>query len=963
MVHESVGRAVRGALRLGAGPYALAGLTALAANAVYAQQPGPQTQQGEVEEVVVTGSRIARSTFTTPAPVTTIDRTQMEAVGATNVGEFLMRIPQTISEVNSSNEVFSVNASALQVTALRNLGSERTLVLLNGQRFVSGLNPSAGYAVDLNAIPVHMIERIEILTGGTSAVYGSDAIAGVVNVITRTDFEGVEISSQVYAPTEGDRERADFSITVGSNFERGNAWASFGYSNDEGMKASDRDFSALDLAYLPEDFIGREGWLYFGSSFPPQGRFGDYNGDGTPFVFNYGDPTAGDLYNRGSARDLASPVQRRLAMAGARYELAEGISTSLTLNWSDISIETEFEPFPLDLADNVWDNDRGGTGGLDVATSPLLPELLRQNLLADGITNLNQLGVGEAARRLNEFGPRGSEIDRTTLRVAADLDIELTDELAVSVYSTWGKTDVEQLDNVGINRERAALALDVEVDPETGDLRCVDETARLFGCVPFDIFGENTISPEAVEYLRTPQNTIAEVEQLVFGVSLSGDTRWELAGGAVGFAAGAEYREEKGSEIPDATAQTGITTSNRTLATSGSYDVTEIFAEVRLPVLERLTLEAAARAGDYSTVGSISTWKFGIDSPAFENLRFRATVSSSVRAPNVADLFAGPGETFETLTDPCNGVTATTPGRIAENCRSVPSIADRIAELGSFTLTQTEAQNTGGFDTGNPNVQEETADAFTFGLVWTPEALPNLSLAADWYDIQVDDAITFVSRSDTVLRCFDVDPAVFDPNCDGRLVRDPQSGPLLEVNRSPVNEERLDTSGIDLEVAYFRDVGPGTLDISALYSYLREYLITALSTGDVNREDGEIEYPKNRLHLNVGYGLDRLSVNWRISGIDEVKDSNEPGFENSDLLGNPLPEDANTCGIRVYHDVRVEYRFSERIDAFLGANNLFDREPCILGQLTKYGDVGINTNPSMYDIDGRAFYIGFNARL
>ncbi|MFS8609545.1 MAG: TonB-dependent receptor, partial [Gammaproteobacteria bacterium] len=611
MAHESVGGAVRRALRAGSWRYALAGFTALVSSGVHAQQPGaPQTERGELEELVVTGSRIARDTFSTPAPVTTIDRTQMQAVGATNVGEFLMRIPQTISEVNSSNEVFAVNASALQVTALRNLESERTLVLLNGQRFVSGLNPSAGYAVDLNAIPTHMIERIEILTGGTSAVYGSDAIAGVVNIITRTDFEGVEISTQAYAPSEGDRERADFTLTIGSNFDRGNAWASFGFSDDQGMKARDRDFSALDIAYFPEELLGQEGWLYLGSSFPPQGRIGDYNGDGTPFVFNTGgDPAAGDLYNRASARDLASPVQRRLAMAGARYDIADGISTSLTLNWSNVDIQTEFEPFPLDLVDNVWDNDRGGTGGLDVATSPLLPELLRQNLLADGITNLNEFDVGDTGRRLNEFGPRGSQIDRTTLRVAADLDIELTDTLGLNVYSTWGKTDVEQLDNVGINRERAALAMNVEVNPETGELQCVDPTARLLGCVPFNVFGENTITPEAVEYLRLPQSIIAEVEQLVVGAAVSGDTRWELRGGAVGFAAGAEYREEKGSEIPDPAAQTGISTSNRTFATDGKYDVTEIFAEVRLPVLERLTFEVAARAGDYSTVGSVSTWK------------------------------------------------------------------------------------------------------------------------------------------------------------------------------------------------------------------------------------------------------------------------------------------------------------------------------------------------------------------
>src|SRR5690606_117893 len=331
--------------------------------------------------------------------------------------------------------------------------------------------------------------------------------------------------------------------------------------------------------------------------------------------------------------------------------------------------------------------------------------------------------------------------------------------------------------------------------------------------------------------------------------------------------------------------------------------------------------------------------------------------------PNVADLFSGPGETFETLTDPCAGVDATTEGRIAENCRSIPAIAERIAATGAFTLTQVEAQSTGGFDSGNPNVQEETADAFTIGIVGTPSAMQNLSLAADWYDIEVKDAITFVSRSDTALRCFDVDPSDFDPECGGRLRRDPMAGPLIEVNRSPVNEERIETSGLDLEVAYTMDVGPGSLGMNVLYSYLREYLVTAIVSGDVNREDGEIEFPKNRMHINLNYALPRFTIDWRISAIDQVKDSNEPGFENIDVLGNPLPEDANTCSTRVYNDARVSYAFSERIDAFLGVNNLFDRQPCLLGQLTKHGDVGINTNPSVYDIDVPGCYIGFNARL
>lgn len=934
------------------------GLTMLHSAAGMAQAP-----DSGLEEVVVTGSRIARSTFTTPAPVTVIDSRDLEAVGDTNVGEFLQRVPQTISEVNSSSDVFSLNTPGLQLTSLRNLGSERTLVLVNGRRFVSGVSPSAGYAVDLNAIPTAIIDRIEILTGGTSAVYGSDAVGGVVNIITRTDFEGVEVDAQGYVPQEGDRRRADFSVTAGNDFERGNAWASFAYSDDEGMKGTDREFSQLDLAYYPESFLG-PGWKFLGSSFPPGGRFGPFNGDGTPFVQNLADPDAedGSLFNRAARRDLASPVERRLAAAGVTHEIADGIDFSLELNWSEVNVQTEFEPVPLDLNSDIWRTDRGGTGGLDVASSPLLPDLLRDNLLDAGVTNLNQLDTNTTSRRLTEFGNRGSNVDRSTLRVASAVDFELTDTLSVDVFATWGKTDVEQITSTGINRERARLALDVEEGPD-GSLRCVSEAARMSGCAPFDVFGAGTISPEAVDYLRTPQNSNSEIEQLVAGATVLGDTAWTLAGGPVSFAAGYEYREEKGSETPDSAAQSGITTSNRILATSGSYDVNEGFAEIRAPVLDRLALEGAVRVGDYSTVGSLTTWKAGFDADVVDSFRVRGTVSRSVRAPNVADLFSGAGETFATLTDPCNGVEADTGGRIAANCRSVDAIAERIEETGAFTLTQVESQSTGGFNSGNPDVDEETADGFTLGTVWTPERIQGLSLAADWYDIEIDDAITFVSRSDTVRRCFDVAPEEFDPACDGRLLRDTTSGVLIEVNRSPVNEERLLTSGLDLELAYLWDLPRGDLNVRALYNYLDEFEVVALSSGDVNVEDGEVEFPTNRMNLGLTYTLDRLSVDWRMNVIDEVVDSNEPGFENSDVLGDPLPEEANTCDRRVYNDVRVAYDFATSTRAFLGINNVLDESPCILGQLSKHGDVGINTNPSVYDIDGRAFYVGFNARL
>jgi len=364
-------------------------------------------EEREVEEVVVTGSRIARDTFSSTAPLTVLDAGEIEAVGATNIGEFLSKIPQSIAEVNSSNNVFANGSSGLQLTALRNLGSQRTLTLVNGKRFVSGITPSVGYAVDLNAIPAALIERIEIKTGATSAIYGSDAVAGVVNLILKDDFEGLEVKVQSNQPEDGNRERYDVDLALGANFDRGNAWMAFGYSEDNGLSAADRDFSDTDLAYYTRgalDILGLtnlpagDHWL--GSSFPPGGRFGNFNGDGTPFRSGLADRANSDRFNRADFRDLSSPTERRYAAAGVTYDLTDKLEAHILVNYNQTEIQTTFEPFPLDLVSDIWDIPKGGTGGLDVASSPLLPELLRANLLAEGTTNINQLGANTTSRRL-----------------------------------------------------------------------------------------------------------------------------------------------------------------------------------------------------------------------------------------------------------------------------------------------------------------------------------------------------------------------------------------------------------------------------------------------------------------------------------------------------------------------------------------------------------------------------------
>ncbi len=953
------------------------GALLLGQEVVWAQQE-PEAASRVSEEVVVTGSRIPRDTFSTAAPVAVLDAAEIEAVGTTNIGEFLQRIPQTVAAFNSSNNVFASGSSGLQLTALRNLGTARTLTLVNGRRFVSGITPSVGYAVDLNAIPSALIERVEIKTGGTSAIYGSDAIAGVVNIILKDDFEGLDLRLQTNQPGAGDRQRYNMDVTMGLSFERGHAWAAVGYSEDRGLSALDRDFSDTDLAYYTRAHLDTLGFserspgnYWLGSSFLPSGRFGNFKGDGTPYVSGLADRENSDRFNRASYRDLSSPTDRAYAAAGVEYELTDGVKAHILINYNQTQIDTTYEPFPLDLVSDIWDIPKGGTGGLDVATSPLVPALLRTNLLAAGIMNLNELSAGNTPRRLVEFAGRGSDIDRRTFRIEGGVSYELANGWVADVWGTYGETRADQQNNSGINGERAALALDVEIDPlDQTTLRCVDAEARRRGCAPFNVFGEGTISDEAVEYLALNTQTDQQVGQSILGATLVGDAWFipTLPGGAVGFAVGVEYREETGSSTPDAAVQAGVTTSNRIAATDGSYDVLEGFIEVSVPVLEQLTISAALRVGDYSTVGAQTNWSLGFEAPITNWVRFRGSISDAVRAPNISNLFRGAGETFASATDVCDGVVAADTGNAAVNCRSVPAIQQRIDDTGAFTLTQVEKQSTGGFNGGNPDAQEETAFSYTVGAVLTPDVLlPGLQFAIDFYQIEIEGVLAFPLRADVVTNCYSVDPSVFDPTCPGpvpsgvQTLRDPSTGALLEVNRSFLNQEDWLVRGIDLEVDYSRELGPGTLGINALLTYLNKYTITDLVTGNENEEAGEVEFPDYRLYGGINYALDQWRFSWTVSLLAETVDANTDN-ENGAVSGE-LDKAGNTCDITSYHDVRATWRPQEKFTVFGGVRNLFDQQPCELTQLHKHGHNGLNTNGTMYDVTGRDFYLGLQVRL
>lgn len=911
--------------------------------------------------MVVTGSHIRRDTFSSSSPVAVVDRAAIDGIGTVNVAELVNRLPGVVGDVTgSSSAVDDATDSGLNTTALRNLGSSRTLVLVNGRRYVSGMAPGAGYGVDLNTLPVGIIERIDVLTGGQSAVYGSDGVAGVINIVTRQDFEGLSVSAQFGDSGSGGRDKQDVSLTAGRNFEGGNAWLSAGYSDDGGLMARDRHFSRVHNSQADTDGDGLlDGLRYIGSSHIPTARVDSFKGDGSGFSRRDFTLANSDAFNFADYRSLIIPLERRFAATGLRFDLDERSTLTLEANYARVESRARFEPIPLDTRNNIFEVSRGGTTGmnLDPALGPVHPlfdgTALQASLLGKGVRHLDDASL--TFRRLVEFGDRGSGNVRSTFRVAGAYDHEIGERLSLSVSATYGLTDQNQTDFGDINLERARHALNIEA--HGGGYRCVDEIARIDGCVPFNPFNIGDpaqdplgigISPAAVDYLHAEVGLESTVEQFVANAILSGDLPLAVGGGDVGFAAGLEWREEKGSDKPDPLRQKGIARGFLIKPTRGSFDVVEAFGELRVPLHEKLTLDLALRVGDYSSVGANTTWKVGVDAPVSDSLRFRAAQSRAVRAPNVADLYAGGTGTAGQVIDPCDGLTNADAGAVADNCRSIPAIQRRIDAEGVFRLTQVEQQNTLGLLGGNPDVDEETADSTTVGVVFTPAAVPGLALALDWYDIAIDDAIARTDRTTIMERCYGA-ASGFDPACGGQVRRDIRSGAALDVHAFSNNENDIRTSGLDVEVSYAAELGAGSLALGLSANYLNEYEIVGIVGGDRQDRTGEVLYPDLRFTLNASYTLNRANLYWQLRYWDGTR------FEN----GATGRTDAfNSFGARVYNDLRLGYRVGESLELYLGGNNLLDEDPPLMGERPPYGQKCCNSNGTAYDLTGRQWYAG-----
>lgn len=928
------------------------------------------------EEVVVTGSRIARSGVATPTPTVVLDSEAIVASGAVNIGDLLRELPAIGPGLNSENTAATFSGAGLNLIDLRNLGTERTLVLVNGRRHV-GTQPNTT-AVDLNSIPTPLIERVEVITGGASAVYGADAVSGVVNIIMRQDFEGIDVDVQTGSSDRSDARRHQIGITAGTNFaeDEGNITLHMSYVDEGGIAFDARPggVSGANWVANPEntgpndgipDFIimnnlrqlaGQQESAFIIDRGNGREVFG-FNPDGSLRPFQLG-PSGlignTQLTDGGEAElgfdsecpqakcQLKVPVERFLIAGSARYSLTDNVELFMdgkfTSNQAESRIGSVFEIPPF-------------TNQIPI-DNPFVTDELRDLMIEAGETSVGIL------RSDQELGLRGTSSDRRLFQmtVGARGSLGGGDNWQYETYFQRGDARTTMVRLNDLFQNRFTLALDAVVDPADGQIKCrsvVEGTAQDPGCVPVNLLvGGDALTPEMLEFIEIPSATeTAALTQTVASAVVTGDLGDYWGAGAIGIASGIEWREETSDFQTTATQQAGLGFFNslRPVVT-GEFDVIEVFGEAVVPILsgapfaESLNFEAAVRYADYSTAGGATSWKLGADWAPVEDVRFRAVRAISVRAPNIGELFNPGGQGFITVDDPCDAafVDGGTSTRAA-NC-------DALGITQPFT-SNAQTINIRTQTSGNQNLDVEEAATTTIGAVFTPRFAPSLSLTVDYFLIEIEDAINVLGTQQVLDACVDL-PSTQNVFCDS-VDRD-AAGNILIVRNQNINVSQFTREGIDLEARYFFDISGGTIDLAgvATHNLTSETIIApGTATGGATIDsNGEIGLPEWRFRGTASYlkGPFTVAATWTM--LSDMVPDNDPA----------TPEDNRaTTGTGTFSlvDLRMQYAVNDRIQLSLGADNVFDELPPGLPD-TRISGAGSYAGAEIYPTIGRFWYAG-----
>lgn len=946
--------------------FGLAGAPALA-------QDNGEEEEARQETITVTGSRIARQDFVSNSPVSTVGAEQFDLTGTVNTEGLLNTLPQTVPGLDRTS---NNPGGGIATVDLRGLGTARTLVLIDGKRVVPS---TGGGTVDINNIPPALIERVEVVTGGASAVYGSDAVAGVVNFILKDDFEGVQASAGYEVTEEGDAEVWSGDFTIGGNFAdgRGNAIASIGYTNREALFQGDRDF-----AFFAQFDDGAGNLFDGGSSGVPQGRLsgvfpdaaGIFNEDGTirPFV-SAGDDN--DFYNYAPVNYIQLPQERIQFNAKADYEINEDIEIYASTFMANNTVPQQLAPTPIF-------EPRAGTIQVSLDNNPFIAPSAQQTISdslgsgvdtdGDGIDDEFTAGAFGIRRRLEEVGPRVANSEFTSFQVQTGITVDISDTWELDASFTEGRTKGTENQSGNINKDRFFQALLLEDADEDGNVdldangnpTCANPAANggLVGCAPINIYGQGNISPEAADFIRALAVIDRDYEMTNFVANLTGDTSgvFELPGGPIGLAFGSEYREEKFSFNPSQNvASSTISGFNGSPPVAGGFDVYGFYGETYLPILKDaqfadiLALEAAFRYEDYSTSGGVEAWKIAGEWAPDQQLRFRASFNTAVRAPSISELFAPQGENFPGASDPCSsGFSGDATLQALCEATGVPA-----ANVGSaqIDLPSGQVREISG---GNPNLDAEEAETLTVGFVAEPNFVEGLTFSVDYFDIEIEDVISdFGGGANNVISTCYGDAelgGVGSPFC-GAITRG-SDGLITEVSVTSQNVALLTLTGLDLQGEYTYDFGEyglfgfnyvGTVtDENTLVPFDGGTPITC--AGEFGADCGEpIPEYKHRFTTKWANGPWTAQLLWRYIG--SVNDDEGLGFQVAVEEIDPVN----------YFDVSGSYEVNDFVTLTAGIDNLLDEEPPILGDNQEQA----NTYPATYDVFGRTYFFKATTRF
>ena len=913
----------------------------------------------EIEQMVVTGSRISRSEFQLPTPTVVLGGADIEESGLNELSEVLTELPSVFTANNPENSQSSTQNSGTATISLRNLGSDRTLILIDGRRTVG--NSSTGNVVDLSTIPAGFIERVEVITGGASAVYGSDAVSGVVNLIMKDDFEGLELRGRAGTAEAGGETERSVEFTLGDRIldDRAHLMVNFSWDKEGPILGSQRP-RLLQPIEIDTDDEGPDELEVGLSSNIPGGRF-----FGNDFFFDAnnqlqtGFDSDVDGFNFRAPVTLSIPKERFLLAAKTTFDVTDWLQAFLHVQWSHVNTRSQRAP------------DTASSGRLDTEfplftedgeIHPFIPQPIVDQALAEGETSI------DFRRRWTELGNRNRGGDRDTLRLWTGLQGTVLDDFNWELF--FGYNEFRQSQNrVGdlvIPKFRDAVT--VQRNPDTGELECADETARNGGCVPINIFGIGAVSEEAAQWVVLQDALRARNREATVGGFIAGDL-FQLPGGPVGVAAGFEYRDVETRTRWDPISNGGLGTVTRQIDQDGAFDVIEGFVEAVVPILsdapfaEYLGVEAAVRFADYSTIGTITSYKFGGTWQPIPDIRLRGMFARAQRAPNTIELFANPVGSQGDIEDPCNGISANDTGVLAANCLADPVLGPVIQALGGAPFVDIEEQAQSP-ERGNPDLTEEEANTITVGGVITPRFVPGLSLSVDYYRIKIDDAIGTFEDEDILDQCYLSSVTAFaeNPFCD-LISRTSADGQISIVDIQQININTLTASGIDSALRYSFDLEnwgvPGSFSLNAVHSYILELeeQLPGLDGPVLNDDRGEVETPKHQARVTLKWQHGPFQFRWKslilgssIDDNDRLDDCIE--FDNCDekLFLN--------VSAQTYHDIFASYDlpFDTSVRLFFGINNLFDNDPPLLPAGTESGD-DENFN-SIHDVVGRFYYGG-----